>query len=1180
MNRILLVLITLLFPLIMLGLDFGIEISDWNVEDFIGFDSIGDTELDVKGGDISSAFTKKHNDWLILRINIDDLSKRDYNTFQTVENYFQANNISLSVAIDNYADFRSPILIGSFQADNFSAFLLEKAKETISTINLDYNMIILSVKDIDWSENKLQTMHFKFSTYWQGRLIDEFITDGSSKDTGNCAFVHHGNQGLTYTEVFRGEYPQDDCGFDEVLEIHQYLQIPGNFHMSGTLITAAAWHDPDFNAWLNTGIDEGWVAMLTSAYAQHIMPFVDDNMNRWAVQTQKDLVQYYYNYNAKVAWIPERVWLANGYYPDAGVVDPWLGDNWTDFGIEAVILDDWPHCENLTEPRTKITWMNNGSGIVLRVIPINGSFTGNVNYDPDAAKSQIASTDYNNIVVYGTDWEVVAEMNEHHNTDRLENYTNVLWYCHDNYPGVQVWKLDEAINNSNFDQSGIDLVKGTYAMLGGTDGYGGGNNSWYIDWASTGSHSDFHYPQWDYGTVWNTTFDNLMTCPQNIISELGWLVMMTNLHETGWHTSGEIADWIHRYSSHIKNANVYAEASRWADGQYANSVDAFITDIDMDGGDELVIHNDRIYLVFEGIGGKVNWLFIRDGLGGCTSVVGSDNVYWSETDGDYNETTSNNHFAALSDVSPNYQHNIYSFVIDTVTVNNDSAQVSLYYGVIHKEIRIKAGRTYAEVIYYAGDTDVYVKSGWTPDYWATIWDPNWERIWDYDIAYMGQRNANTGYSTAYVLNNGGAYHNGTFEGTLVIGDEIYGYDHFKFLLFAGWTDTVYSELNALKSINLDEFPPVLYSPAQPIDSYTVQLNFSEAVDSTSATDTTNYTLADFSHIYCIDYITRMSDWSKVQLHFSTPLFSGDQGNIIVSNVQDLNGNSIADSSVAVLTVPSGATPHLIFIDGVNDFDFASELIKVNNDDTLFITWDADKLYIGYTSFALDDSGDFFVNIDTDQTDSSGATTGSWGRVDFANPFLPEYQVAIEGGPGSIQLNYWDGDGWNYPGANGCESYNGWTDNGLTEISIPWTSLSNPTGIAISVHITEEDNLIVTNAFPSQNSIGNNPTFSYIYQYYIPHIAGAMPLMGYQPNQVSIGGSAELSAPQDVVISVENGIVNLSWDNVDGAGKYYIYRDTIPDFQLSGTLLDSTTTNSYQDSTAIGIKYFYKISAGD
>ena len=35
--------------------------------------------------------------------------------------------------------------------------------------------------------------------------MDEFLAEGSgTKDAGNCAFVHHGNQGLTYTEVFYG----------------------------------------------------------------------------------------------------------------------------------------------------------------------------------------------------------------------------------------------------------------------------------------------------------------------------------------------------------------------------------------------------------------------------------------------------------------------------------------------------------------------------------------------------------------------------------------------------------------------------------------------------------------------------------------------------------------------------------------------------------------------------------------------------------------------------------------------------------------------------------------------------------------------------------------------------------------------------------------------------------------
>ena len=55
--------------------------------------------------------------------------------------------------------------------------------------------------------------------------------------------------------------------------------------------------------------------------------------------------------------------------------------------------------------------------------------------------------------------------------------------------------------------------------------------------------------------------------------------------------------------------------------------------------------------------------------------------------------------------------------------------------------------------------------------------------------------------------------------------------------------------------------------------------------------------------------------------------------------------------------------------------------------------------------------------------------------------------------------------WNYPG-NGAigNSYEGWSGNGLTEISIPWYALGDPTGIAISVHVSEEDTQMVPEIF--------------------------------------------------------------------------------------------------------------------
>ena len=91
------------------------------------------------------------------------------------------------------------------------------------------------------------------------------------------------------------------------------------------------------------------------------------------VVLETDMVEYMYGYDPHIAWIPERVWLSPGAYPDAGVID-WIGDNFQQHGINAVILDDWPHCNGSSS--TKIHWMNNGSGVELRIIPINGNFVG------------------------------------------------------------------------------------------------------------------------------------------------------------------------------------------------------------------------------------------------------------------------------------------------------------------------------------------------------------------------------------------------------------------------------------------------------------------------------------------------------------------------------------------------------------------------------------------------------------------------------------------------------------------------------------------------------------------------------------------------------------------------------------------------------------------------------------
>ncbi len=1070
------------------------DLHFWQASDFLGFDEIGD--CNAKTGDISAVFARVTGRQLLLRVTFDDMVQRIHNL--VVADNFETALPELEVRLTRRSDrvelLRRTFDLPAVKTQKNGTFTLRTPADNLWEAEIPLPETVTR-----------EDLEFSIVVRTGGKVADDFLSDGRNSDAeGNCAFVHHGNQGITYTEVFYGspggQSGLDGSGFDEVLQVHEATGVPGNFHMSGTLMPAAQWHNPEFNDWLNALASDGLIEMMGSALGQHIMPFVQNNMNNWAVGIESDMVNFQYNYQPRTAWVPERVWLAPGNYPDAGVAD-WLGDNWTQHGIWGVVLDDSPHLNGYDN--RKIHWMNNGMGISLRVIPINNSFVGNMHYNTDDAKNQIASMGHYNICVYGTDWEVAAEMNEHDGTYFLDNYENVIWWCHDNYPGVNVWKLTDAMQNPDFNGTGAEITPGTYGLLGGADGYGGSNNSWYTSWAGTASHSDFHDPAWNYGYIWDDAYNHLMDAPDNNLSQLAWYILMINLHETGWHDGGDIAGWEHRYSSHIKNANVYAEAARWADGQYEAPLAAYYDDIDRDGTDEVVMHNQRIFAVFESIGGKVNWLFYKDDYGNAHSVVGSDMAYWSETDGDYNES-SNNHVAALSDVSPYQQDAVYE--INIIQSFGDTVSVELSQWGVKKHIELTQNVNFLDVLYDFYGAEGYIKSGWSPGLLDLLWSgkEHVQRMWGDNGSYCGQRNSASGATVALVLGNGGGQHNTQFEGTLVLGDEIKGYDRFKTRLFAGYTSeptgTSVPELNDIAAQNMDVVPPTLNPTAFQVDNNTIELTFSEAVEFYSAQNENNYSLEGFSQEYTLINAIRQNDWRKVRLTIQEYWQPGDSGIIVVTNVEDLNGNVIADQNTAGLLVPSGTTPHTIAIDGINDFDPDSELLDAG-EYSLYLTWDNEKLYIGFENLNLNGGGDLFVNIDTDQVYGSGPASDSWGRVIYPVAYRAEYQVAIEGGGGSIQLNHFANGLWHYPASNNCESYEGWEQNGLTEIAVPWASLGNPDGVAISVHVTEEDNQVVTAAFPPENPTGNHPTFTHVYGYFIPYITSEMPMVGMEPNQV-------------------------------------------------------------------------------
>jgi hypothetical protein len=631
----------------------------------------------------------------------------------------------------------------------------------------------------------------------------------------HCAFAHHGNQGLASTDVFfgRADDPQGS-GFDETLRIHQTTGVPGNFHLSGPLITAAQWDANNgspigFNAWLATGVQAGWVAMLTSAYAQHIMPFVTDAMNSWSVHTESDMVAYRYGYVPHTAWIPERTWLDPARYPSAGVQD-WPGDDFLPNGVHAVILDDDVHVAGYNNHQ--IHFLSNG----LRIVPRDRTFTGRIVGGNGQGALDVLTGLANSgvgqyrIAVYAEDWEAAAEMGSWATAtpQAKETYD---WFINKvaSEAWIHVWRLDDALDNPDFNGATIpQLTLGCYQEIGGTAGYGGGNNGWYTHWAGfvpyvtggngSGACAGTAGNCRNYGALWTAAVNKLLSVPSNNLSESGWYVLMTNLHETAWHDGfgGPISGWEHTYSAKTKNALVYAEAARWAAGLYGNPTGAFVADLDEDGYDEVVLHNERIFACFEGIGGRAVNIFAK-GTGYEFSAVGVDNAYWYGTEADYND---GNHVGAFSDVGPNTQHDPYAWTIDSAA-GSTVAVTFRHPGGLQKTFTLDTGQPYIRATYRTAAQTTYIQTGMSPDLLDLIWRAQMDRVWTPDRAYMGRRNPNTGATVAYVLGTAGADHQREFSGQIMKGDEIVGSGAFEFYLYAGQTSApVGGEIAQLRAL--------------------------------------------------------------------------------------------------------------------------------------------------------------------------------------------------------------------------------------------------------------------------------------------------------------------------------------------------------------------------------------------
>ncbi len=533
---------------------------------------------------------------------------------------------------------------------------------------------VSGLKDIYPNDNNLG------DGYWDGTPA----SSAGSTITTKVAFVHHGNQ---HTNPFVGGVIDDGAGhgFVRTLQSHEYYQLPVNLHISGTLMAALAWGIPSFLNRVKNDVSSGLVEIVGSVYGQHIMPYLDEALNIWALNEHRKMCQFFFGASPNVSWVPERVWKS------------FIDNDFTASGFKAVILDGKWHYEDWKpggSPGYHYTY-GVSTSVTLYAFFLDerwyGEYLPQINVDLGYKRHWAGinlAGDEKQICVLGDDWEKTAGVAGWPNVNP-ERYDSLIRWLAGAKPWIQLVKFSDYLDWYSQPTSGISFDITNQAPNWGT--WPDGNyDSWYIDfknWYPYGctKTAETHWKdvlsELGYQSSFNTS------TPAGRLRDLAMLILAANLYETGWHEwdglDWVLAGWGKEMWSHLRYAMMPTKAADWVEN-LPSTPKAYWDDVDDDGYDELVMCNAKLFMVFERIGGRIVFIATSDGY----VELGNFMVQYRGTEGDYND---DDHVGSLTDKW--YTYNDHDYSHDTYTIVNETtssyAQIKLTSPDTYIEKRVK-----------------------------------------------------------------------------------------------------------------------------------------------------------------------------------------------------------------------------------------------------------------------------------------------------------------------------------------------------------------------------------------------------------------------------------------------------------------------------------------------------------
>jgi hypothetical protein len=658
--------------------------------------------------------------------------------------------------------------------------------------------------------------------YWQSQdglesILKYWIPGSSKSGRAKVSVIVHGNQAIR-----PGNRMQElintgsGAGYYRPLETHELFGKPLNLHVTPTLASAIEWarvdpaagkswlDGPSLNDHIGRLAATNIVDLMGSTFSGHIIPYFTEEFNSDNETLAREFIWDIYGVNIDhenaVFWTPERVL-------DSDVFGKIL-----DIGYGYTVLDQNTHLfnwfgrtESLIDGGYRINDIGGVKCFVINDIATSYLFANHDSGLDMALRSLLIrkalSGTQDQVVVLFSNWETFTD-----NDDADAYDANIRWLA--NRPWTPIVTLQQ-IASDEIDVTGDDAGD-TWGAVWRDPGDAASKQShnwvnhatdedydnWYVGSVLEESLEDKFFEirpgtpvSKRYGMMYSAgtiadTWSKVSALANDDVASLARAVMHASVFQTAFHDESEhdlsrysTGDYMYPASgsntlatlakyaqSQTRVAAIYEEVDDWKTAAASiTTTQVQQQDVDLDGENEYLLFNDRLFAVFETAGGRMIGAWVRDiltgdvfqSMGNAVSYSGSE----TEHEGSYNVeadgTVVSHRTSGLKDWyaeftpslgTPQYVNQSYSFT----SVSNGWQVSSEPFGYVHKTVTLAPGSWQFEVLYeLSGDLSgktLYVRNGLSPNLYDLLTGGQstlGEEALDAGVVML----ANTNYST-------------------------------------------------------------------------------------------------------------------------------------------------------------------------------------------------------------------------------------------------------------------------------------------------------------------------------------------------------------------------------------------------------------------------------------------------